>query len=171
MIMICRMSDTFHISTFLKTIGFAALDEGAQIRCFENLGDRVLSKNLKSIDGKSYGVGRYLSMTFDATPKQKDSLMALALDNIETLRVYTMRLKEEQYIEQLSKRLSEEFSPFRERKAIDREHVKAIWKHREEKKDFEENVAGREYYEEPHKALARLKLAELERERERQRSY
>ena len=33
------------------------------VRGFENLGDRIISKNLKAKDGNKYGVGRYIAVS------------------------------------------------------------------------------------------------------------
>ena len=33
------------------------------VRGFENLGDRIIAKNMKAKDGNKYGVGRYIAVS------------------------------------------------------------------------------------------------------------
>lgn len=57
--------------TFLKRVSNTILTEGGKlisnslgvVRNVTNLGDRVLSKNIKDKSGQKFGVGRYISVT------------------------------------------------------------------------------------------------------------
>ena len=60
LVMICKMGESQHLGTLLKAVSATILQEGGVVRGFQNLGDRVLTKNLKAIDGVNYGVGRFI---------------------------------------------------------------------------------------------------------------
>lgn len=60
MVMICRMGESQNLATLLKAVSATVLQEGGVVRGFRNLGDRVLTKNMRAIDGVNYGVGRFI---------------------------------------------------------------------------------------------------------------
>ena len=49
--------------SFKKEVGptYSVISVGV-VRGFENLGDRIIAKNLKAKDGNKYGVGRYIAV-------------------------------------------------------------------------------------------------------------
>ena len=48
------------MATCLKRISSGILQEGGVVRNINNIGDRVLTKNLISKDGINYAVGRFI---------------------------------------------------------------------------------------------------------------
>ena len=79
MIMLCKVGESSAMGTLVKNVTSAILQEGGKyftfilnkfstcwllgvVRGIENLGDRVISKNLKAQDGNKYGVARYISV-------------------------------------------------------------------------------------------------------------
>ena len=72
MVMICKLGEQANLATLLKNVSAAILQEGGVVRGFTNLGDRVLTKNLRSQDGVSHGVARYMQVS-NLTTKSSDS--------------------------------------------------------------------------------------------------
>ena len=64
LVMICKMGESQHLATLLKAVSATILQEGGVVRGYQNLGDRVLTKNLRAIDGVNYGVGRFIQVSF-----------------------------------------------------------------------------------------------------------
>ena len=62
MVMICRLGESSALSQLLKTVSTVILQEGGVVRGFTNLGDRVVPRNYKAIDGVSHGVARYIQV-------------------------------------------------------------------------------------------------------------
>ena len=60
----------------------------------DNLGDRVLVKNLRSKDGQRFSVGRFIKLEFDASPQIMKIVEDKTRLNEEILRVNTNRMKE-----------------------------------------------------------------------------
>jgi ribosomal protein S6 len=60
LVLICRMGESSALATCLKRISSGILQEGGVVRNINNIGDRVLVKNLSSKDGITYGVGRFI---------------------------------------------------------------------------------------------------------------
>ena len=74
MIMLCKVGESAAMGTLIKNVSSAILQQGAKskhpasiilgvVRGFENLGDRIIAKNLKAKDGNKYGVGRYVAVS------------------------------------------------------------------------------------------------------------
>ena len=63
LVMVCRMGESHNLATLLKTVSATILQEGGVVRGYQNMGDRVLVKNLKSVDGVSHGVGRWIQVS------------------------------------------------------------------------------------------------------------
>lgn len=61
--MVCRMGESQHLGTLLKAVSASILQEGGVVRGFNNLGDRVLTKNLRDQEGTSFGVGRFIQVS------------------------------------------------------------------------------------------------------------
>ncbi len=72
----------------------------------DNLGDRVLVKNLRSKDGQRFSVGRFIKLEFDASPQIMKMVEDKTRINDEILRVNTNRMKESQYMDRAMKRLN-----------------------------------------------------------------
>jgi hypothetical protein len=75
LIMLCKMGETQAMGTLIKNVSAVILQEGGikyylnaywndigVVRGVENLGDRILCKNMKGKDGAKYGVGRYVAV-------------------------------------------------------------------------------------------------------------
>jgi ribosomal protein S6 len=60
LVLVCRMGESGALATALKRISSTILQEGGVVRNINNIGDRVLTKNLSSKDGISYGIGRFI---------------------------------------------------------------------------------------------------------------
>jgi len=66
LVMICRMGESSALANSLKSVSTMILENGGVVRQVNNLGDRVLTKNYKSRDGISYGVGRWIQVSREA---------------------------------------------------------------------------------------------------------
>ena len=97
------------------------------MRNLDNLGDRVLVKNLRSSDGYRYSIGRFIKMEFDASPQVMRLVEVEARNCSEVLRVNTNKIKETQYLDRAMKRLNAELSPFRDKSSLDEEYVRVMW--------------------------------------------
>lgn len=70
MIMLCKIGESHQLGTLVKNVAGVILAEGGiniiipnvsgVVRGIDNLGDRVISKNMKAKDGQKYGVVRYI---------------------------------------------------------------------------------------------------------------
>ena len=67
LIMVCKLGEQASLAALLKSVSAAILQEGGIVRGFQSLGDRVLIKNIRSIDGSSHGVGRYMQVSPSTT--------------------------------------------------------------------------------------------------------
>ena len=68
MIMVARVGEQAALTNCIKNLSGTILSNGGIVRSLDNLGDRVLVKNLRSKDGLKYSVGRFIKIEFDATP-------------------------------------------------------------------------------------------------------
>ena len=127
MIMVARMGEARMLANCIKGISSAVLGSGGIIRNVDNLGDRVLVKNLRASDGQRYSIGRFIKLEFDATPQVMRIVEKDARENAEILRVNTNKMKEHQYLDRAMKRLNAELSPFRDKSSFDEEYVRAMW--------------------------------------------
>ena len=75
MILVAKIGESQGLAQCLKTLSSTILNNGGIVRNFDNLGDRVLVKNLE-LGGARHNVGRFIKVEFDATP----ALMRMALD-------------------------------------------------------------------------------------------
>ena len=94
LVLLCKVGESAAMGTLIKNVSAAILQEGGVVRNFENLGDRIIAKNLKAKDGNKYGVGRYMSIEFDGTPKAVKNAVDQALLNTETLKTYVHKISE-----------------------------------------------------------------------------
>jgi len=93
------------------------------------MGDRVLPKSLKTKEGEKSAIGRFISVEFDASPKVKAIAEEQAWISNETMRIYTLRLKDEKYVERTLERVANEFSPFKDDTTRDGQFVRDMWKY------------------------------------------
>ena len=96
-------------------------------RSIDNLGDRVLVKNLRSKDGTKYSVGRFIKVEMDCTPSMRQMIETQARNHEEVLRVNSNKMKESEYIDRVMKRLNAEMSPFRDKSTIDEDYIRVMW--------------------------------------------
>ena len=127
MIMVARVGEQAALTNCLKQLSSSILTNGGIVRSMDNLGDRVLIKNLRSLDGTKYSVGRFLKIEFDSTPQIMKIVDASVRTNDEVLRVNVNKMKESQYIDRVMKRLNAELSPFRDKSTYDEDYIRAMW--------------------------------------------
>ena len=68
MIMVARVGEQAALTNTIKQLSSTVISNGGIVRSMDNLGDRVMVKNLRANDGQRYSVGRFLKIEFDATP-------------------------------------------------------------------------------------------------------
>mmetsp|Transcript_29526 Transcript_29526/g.21348 ORF Transcript_29526/g.21348 Transcript_29526/m.21348 type:complete len:128 (-) Transcript_29526:344-727(-) len=127
MVVICKVGESHLLSTMLKALSATILEQGGIIRGFENLGDRVLTKNLKSQHGENFGIGRFIQVEFDGNPATKKLAEETAMSNPEVLRLFSLKMKERNYLDRIMKRLNSELSPFRDEESRDPVYVREMW--------------------------------------------
>mmetsp|Transcript_1039 Transcript_1039/g.1895 ORF Transcript_1039/g.1895 Transcript_1039/m.1895 type:complete len:215 (-) Transcript_1039:42-686(-) len=125
--LISRIGESSKLSDNLKTICNMVLTNGGTVRSIYNLGDRVLVKNIKSNDGLRYSIGRFINMEFDANPELREEVFQLARKEDEMLKVYVNKIREEDYLNRIMKRVNAELSPFRDKSHFDEEYIRAMW--------------------------------------------
>ena len=82
---------------------------------------------MKGKDGKFYSLGRYICMEFDASPKLKDFIMHKAQTDSEALRVYTHKVKDEEYLGRVFQRMANDVSPFKDPDTVDPKVVRELY--------------------------------------------
>ena len=127
MIMVARVGEQAALTNCLKQLSSTILTNGGVVRSMDNLGDRVLIKNLRSLDGTKYSVGRFLKIEFDSTPQVMMTVNATTRTHDEVLRLNINKMKESQYIDRVMKRLNAELSPFRDKETYDEDYIRAMW--------------------------------------------
>mgnify|MGYP001949397483 CR=1 FL=1 len=60
--LVCRMGPQGNLASMLKAVSKTILLEGGVVRHFVNLGDRVLVRNARSVDGSYHGIGRFMQV-------------------------------------------------------------------------------------------------------------
>ena len=125
--LIARMGEAEHFSIFLRNLSSNIMQMGGVVRTIYNVGDRVLVKSLRSGDGKWYSIGRFLNMEVDASPALRDQIIREVKQSDEILKVYANKMKEDQYLDRIMKRLNAELSPFRDKSDFDEDYVRAMW--------------------------------------------
>ena len=68
LVLVCKIGESHALASCLKAVSASILQEGGVVRGFNNLGDRVLTKNMRSEDGVDYSVGRFIQVSFNPTP-------------------------------------------------------------------------------------------------------
>jgi len=101
MVMVCRMAEQQSMSLLLTQLSKTILAEGGVIRGFTNLGDRVLTRNRTTEDGVHHGVGRFMQVQFYSSPSTKNVAEGFARASPETLRVFALKIKEDDYFRRI----------------------------------------------------------------------
>ena len=140
LVLLCKVGESAAMGTLIKNVSAAILQEGGVVRNFENLGDRIIAKNLKAKDGNKYGVGRYMSIEFDGTPKAVKNAVDQALLNTETLKTYVHKISESDYVQRTMKRLNQEMSPLRDESTKDAAYVRDMWGEYTRRANFQDST-------------------------------
>ena len=127
MILVTRMGESHLLASCLKQISAAVLNNGGIVRSLDNLGDRVLPKNVPAKDGSRHSIGRFIKVEFDASPHIKGIVETETRNNDQVLRVNTNKMKESQYLDRAMKRLNGELSPFKDKSSLDEDYIRAMW--------------------------------------------
>ena len=127
MVMIAKVGESHALGACLKMMASTVLSSGGIVRNFDNLGDRILIKNLRAKDGQRFSVGRFIKIEFDATPNLMKIVDASVRGHEEVLRCNTNKMKEKDYIDRVMKRLNSELSPFRDKETYDEDYIRAMW--------------------------------------------
>ena len=127
MIMVARVGEAQALGQCIKQLTATMRTNGAVVRSVDNLGDRVLVKNLRSKDGQRYSVGRFIKVEMDCTPQMMRIAENQIRANDEVLRVNTSKMREAEYIDRVMKRLNSEMSPFRVKEDVDEEYIRLMW--------------------------------------------
>ena len=127
MVMVARVGEQAALTNSIKGISQTILSAGGVVRSMDNLGDRVLVKNLRSNDGTKYSIGRFLKLEFDSTPQLMKTIERNTRQDPEVLRVNCNKMKESLYIDRTMKRINAELSPFRDPETYDEDYIRAMW--------------------------------------------
>ena len=82
---------------------------------------------MRSKDGQKYSLGRFIQITFDASPALMVDVQDQARDLNEVLKVNTNKINDKEYIDSVMKRLNQELSPFRDPISHDEDYIRAMW--------------------------------------------
>ena len=66
-------------------------------------------------------------MEFDGNPKTKALAETVAMESNECLRLFTLKMKERNYLDNIMKRLNAEMSPFRDESSRDPVFTREMW--------------------------------------------
>ena len=127
MIMVARIGESQALGACLKVLAGSLINNGAVVRSFDNLGDRVLVKNLRSKDGQKYSVGRFIKVEMDCTPQMRQIVESQTRAHDEVLRVNVSKMKESEYMDRVMRRLNSEMSPFRIKDTKDEDYIRLMW--------------------------------------------
>lgn len=144
MVMVCRMAEQQQMTALLRTISKTILGEGGVVRGFTNLGDRVLTRNRTSEDGIHHGVGRFMQVQFYASPATLAIAELAARESQETLRVFSLKIKEDDYFHRMMGTLNAELSPFKDEEARDSVFMREMLDHYRKMEDFEVSTSDRQ---------------------------
>lgn len=93
-ILIARPSPAKATSFLLQQVANAATKEGAVVRTFQILGDRILRKPIQAYNGSYYGIGRYIQLLVDCPPSLIPKLHSEMFRSLDSMRVHTHRIKD-----------------------------------------------------------------------------
>lgn len=106
-ILIARPSTAKSTSVLLQQVAQAATENGAVVRTFQILGDRIMKKPIKAYNGSYYGIGRYIQLLVDCPPALIPKLHVYMFRSLDSLRIHTHRMKDFYEETQYSKRLND----------------------------------------------------------------
>lgn len=144
MVMVCRMAEQHAMSLLLRNVSQTILAEGGVVRGFTNLGDRVLTRNRQTDDGVHHGIGRFMQVQFYSSPETLAQAELTARDSQETLRVFSLKIKEDDYFHRMMNKVNEELSPFKDDDAKDSVFMRDILEHYRVMEDFETSTSDRQ---------------------------
>ena len=119
MVMVCRLGESHAMASMLKGLSTVILQEGGVVRGISNLGDRVLCKNMKTVDGVHQSVGRFMQVEFYGNVQTRKLAEAQALSSSECMRLFSLKAKEEDSERRLLNLVNKEMSPFQDRENRD----------------------------------------------------
>lgn len=144
MIMVCRMAEQQSMTQLLRQVSQAVLAEGGVVRGFTNLGDRILTRNRQTEDGVYHGVGRFMQVQFYSNPQVLAQAESVARDSAETLRVFSLKIKEDDYTKRLMGAMNAELSPFKDEETKDSHFMREMLDHYRKMEDFELSTSDRQ---------------------------
>ena len=144
MIMVCRMAEQQSMTQLLRQVSQAVLAEGGVVRGFINLGDRVLTRNRQTEDGVYHGVGRFMQVQFYSSPQVLAQAESVARESAETLRVFSLKIKEDDYTKRLMGAMNAELSPFKDEETKDSHFMREMLDHYRKMEDFELSTSDRQ---------------------------
>eukprot|EP00806_Schmidingerella_arcuata_P001505 Macronucleus_2358.p2 GENE.Macronucleus_2358~~Macronucleus_2358.p2 ORF type:complete len:207 (+),score=51.22 Macronucleus_2358:1-621(+) len=144
MIMVCRMAEQSAMSTLLRNVSKTILGEGGVVRGFTNMGDRVLTRNKQTEDGVHHGVGRFMQVQFYCSPSTLALAEVAARESQETLRVYSLKMRDDEYLKRLMGSLNAELSPFKDDETRDSHYMRQTLDHYRKFEDFEVSTSDRQ---------------------------
>lgn len=144
MIMVCRMAEQQAMTQLLRIVSKTVLAEGGVVRGFTNLGDRVLTRNRQTEDGVYHGVGRFMQVQFYSSPETLAEAEFVARDNGETLRVFSLKMKEDDYTKRLLGAMNAELSPFKDDDKKDSHFMREMLDHYRKMEDFDVSTSDRQ---------------------------
>ena len=189
MVMVCRMAEQQAMTQLLRSISLAILQEGGVVRSFTNLGDRVLTRNRATEDNVIHGVGRFMEVQFYSNPNTLAEAEKIARESQETLRVFSLKMKDDDYLHRLLGKVNAELSPFKDEDQRDSLFMREMLDHYRKFEDFDVSTSDRQIErnsEEVHsylkqmevgsehadaKLLKSLQEGEIKRENKRINSY
>ena len=161
MVMVCRMAEQAQMTQLLKNVSRAILAEGGVVRGFSNLGDRILTRNKTTEDGVHHGVGRFMQVQFYASPATLMLAERTARDSQETLRVFSLKIKEDDYFHRMMGTLNAELSPFKDQEARDSVFMREMLDHYRKMEDFQDSTSDRQIERQDKSVHAYLKEMEV----------
>jgi len=161
MVMVCRMAEQQPMTQLLRQVSKSILSEGGVVRGFTNLGDRVLVRNRTTEDGIHHNVGRFMQIEFYASPQTKNIAELTARDSSEVLRLFTLKVKEEDYFKRIMGQVNAELSPFKDEETRDSLFMREMIDHYRKTEDFKDSTTDRQIERNDKTVHAYLKQMEV----------
>lgn len=163
MVMVCRMAEQAQLATVLRNVSKSILTEGGVVRGITNLGDRVLTRNRQTEDGVYHAVGRFMQIQFYASPETRALAEIVARESQETLRVFSLKIKEDDYFRRVMGVVNQELSPFKDEEKKDSAFMREMLDHYRKMEDFESSTTDRQILRHDSAVHAYLKQMEMGR--------
>ena len=161
MVMVCRMCEQQPMTQLLRQVSKSILSEGGVVRGFTNLGDRVLVRNQTSEDNVHHNVGRFMQVEFYASPQTKNIAELTARDSGEVLRLFTLKVKEDDYFKRIMGQVNSELSPFKDEETRDSLFMREMLDHYRKTEDFKDSTSDRQVERNDKSVHAYLKQMEV----------